>query len=98
MPSAEKGAAPALSTPKAAESSTVERGDAQIVPLALALGEAAALAGLTLGTFRRRSLSAQTPAPIRCGRCVRWRRSDIERWVELGFCNRDEFEARGGSR
>jgi len=24
------------------------------------------------------------PAPVRIGRCVRWRRQDIEKWVERG--------------
>jgi len=24
------------------------------------------------------------PAPVRIGRCVRWRRQDIEKWIEQG--------------
>lgn len=33
------------------------------------------------------------PVPLRCGRAVRWRRSDIERWIGLGCPDRATFEA-----
>jgi excisionase family DNA binding protein len=55
-----------------------------------------------LGVSRRKvwaMLSAgQMPAPVRMGRSVRWRESDIHRWVELGCPSRDEFEAKEGAR
>lgn len=35
----------------------------------------------------------QIPAPVRIGRSVRWRESDIRLWVELGCPNRETFEA-----
>jgi predicted DNA-binding transcriptional regulator AlpA len=94
MTPTDEKAAPALDAPRAAESSTVVGGDGQILALALGLRDAAALAGLSVGTFRRRSVTGQTPAPIRIGRVVRWRRADIVRWVELGFPCRDTFEVR----
>lgn len=33
------------------------------------------------------------PAPLRAGRAVRWRRSDIEAWVAAGMPDRATFEA-----
>ncbi len=33
------------------------------------------------------------PAPLRAGRAVRWRRSDIEAWVAAGMPERAAFEA-----
>lgn len=33
------------------------------------------------------------PAPVRLSRSVRWRASDIARFVELGCPSRDAFEA-----
>ena len=34
------------------------------------------------------------PAPVRIGGSVRWRESDIEKWIELGCCSAAEFRAR----
>jgi predicted DNA-binding transcriptional regulator AlpA len=94
MTPTDEKAAPALDAPRAAGSITVGADDAKILALALSLRDAAALAGLSVGTFRRRSVTGQTPAAIRIGRVVRWRRADIVRWVELGFPCRDTFEGR----
>lgn len=33
------------------------------------------------------------PAPLRAGRAVRWRRSDIESWIAAGMPSREVFEA-----
>lgn len=39
------------------------------------------------------------PAPVRMGRSVRWRESDISRWLELGCPNRERFETlKGGGQ
>lgn len=38
------------------------------------------------------------PAPVRIGRSVRWRKSDIALWVELGCPNRETFEAAKAAR
>lgn len=53
------------------------------------------------GKFSRRHVhklnsTAQIPAPIRIGRCLRWRSSDIAKWIELGCPSRDRFEALNG--
>jgi excisionase family DNA binding protein len=36
------------------------------------------------------------PAPLRAGRAVRWRRSDIEAWVTAGMPDKATFEAQRG--
>jgi len=33
------------------------------------------------------------PVPVRVGRSVRWRSSDIDEWIERGCPSRSEFEA-----
>lgn len=33
-------------------------------------------------TLRRKELAGEIPAPVRTGRIKRWRRSDIDRWME----------------
>ncbi len=37
--------------------------------------------------------SGRLPAPIRLGRSVRWRESDLDRFIALGCPAREEFEA-----
>lgn len=51
-------------------------------------------AGVSAATWWRWDAAGKIPAPIRPTRGVtRWRRSDLERWVELGCPKRREFEA-----
>ena len=33
------------------------------------------------------------PAPVRVAGLVRWRLADIEKWIELGYPDRAQFEA-----
>ncbi|MHC4417865.1 MAG: helix-turn-helix transcriptional regulator [Planctomycetota bacterium] len=50
--------------------------------------------------FRMRS-AGLICAPVRVGAgAIRWRSSDIEKWIELGCCSRKDFEAvtRNGGR
>ena len=37
--------------------------------------------------------SGRLPEPVRLGRWVRWRATDIERWVRMGCPDRERFEA-----
>ncbi len=37
--------------------------------------------------------SARMPDAVRVSRSVRWRAPDIDRWVQLGCPNREDFEA-----
>jgi len=39
--------------------------------------------------------AGRLPAPVRIGRSVRWRATDLDRFIELGCPSRDEFEAAG---
>ena len=41
----------------------------------------------------RLNVSGKIPAPVRIGGSVRWRSSDIERWISLGCPDRRTFEA-----
>ena len=41
--------------------------------------------------FRLNS-SGRIPKPVRIGGSVRWKSSDILRWIELGCCSRAEFD------
>lgn len=45
--------------------------------------------------------AGQLPRPVKLGNCdcVRWRLSDIERWIELGCPSMERFEKmKGGSK
>ena len=44
--------------------------------------------------FRLRSAGLICP-PVRVGRgAIRWRQSDVEKWISIGCCSKSEFEAR----
>jgi len=55
--------------------------------------EAAELCGICRSTWLTLNDTGRTPAPIRLGRRVLWRREDIEMWVSFGCPNRERFEA-----
>jgi len=40
--------------------------------------------------------SGKIPAPIRINGAVRWRQTDIERWVSMGCPDRKTFEVMNG--
>lgn len=37
--------------------------------------------------------SGKTPAPVRIGGSVRWRQSDVERWIQWGCPDKQTFES-----
>ena len=44
--------------------------------------------------FRMRS-AGLICAPLKCGQgAIRWRQSDVEKWIEWGCCSQTEFVAR----
>lgn len=44
--------------------------------------------------FRMRS-AGLICVPLKCGQgAIRWRLSDIEKWISMGCCSKSEFEAR----
>jgi predicted DNA-binding transcriptional regulator AlpA len=45
-------------------------------------GDVAKLLHLDVRTVRRMRLMSQIPDPVRIGNALRWRRRDIERWIE----------------
>ena len=40
----------------------------------------------------RLNVSGKIPSPVRIGGSVRWRKSDIENWLDLDCCDRETFE------
>lgn len=60
--------------------------------LLLSVKQVAQIVASSERTLWRLSDSGQMPSPVRIGRSVRWRRSDILRWVELGCPSRQVFE------
>ncbi len=53
----------------------------------------AEILSLSKRTIFRLDSSGKIPAPIRINGSVRWRESDIQRWVSLGCVDRSKFEA-----
>lgn len=62
-------------------------------PLLVSRFDAAALAGVAIATWDRLVAAGKTPAPVRVGGCVRFRRADVERWIALGCPDRAGFES-----
>lgn len=46
--------------------------------------ESAAYLGISKRSLWRLRDSGRMPAPVRLGRCVRWRRRELEQWVAEG--------------
>lgn len=67
-------------------------------------GEVAELIGLSTSSFDRMTAGGKTPKPVSiAGASVRFRASDIARWIEHGCPARAEFDAltapaKGGKR
>jgi len=53
-------------------------------PLLLTAKDIAALCGVSVRTVWEWRAAGRLPAPIRLGRLIRWRRKDIEDWIEAG--------------
>jgi len=62
--------------------------------LLLSASAAAHAIGISRSQFWKLHASGRVPAPVRIGRRVLWRRSDLEQWVAQGCPSRDRFEAR----
>lgn len=62
-------------------------------PPAILLGEPEILEILGIGRSLWRTLlsAGQTPEPIRLGRRVLWRRTDIEAWIAAGCPSREKM-------
>lgn len=55
--------------------------------------EAANLCRLGLSTWWRFVAGGKTPAPVRIGRAVRWRRDELLAWVDAGCPARSRWES-----
>lgn len=53
--------------------------------------EAARLLGISRSTFMKLHSAGKVPSPLRFGRAVRWRRAEIEAWIEAGAPSRDKW-------
>lgn len=60
---------------------------AQPSPLLIDTAEAAALLGVSQAHARRLADAGQVPGCVRLGRCRRWNRAELVRWIEEG-CKR----------
>ena len=83
-----RNAAPTLLAPiGAAETST-----------AMLIGriDAARLCGVSPASWDRLTSAGKTPASLRLGGRVLWRRSDLDAWITLGLPDRKTFETLTG--
>jgi predicted DNA-binding transcriptional regulator AlpA len=53
-------------------------------PLLISDRAAAALAGVSRAHWHRLRAAGKVPAPVRLGRKVLWRRSELVTWIEAG--------------
>lgn len=60
----------------------------------LSAKEVADVLGVSKRQIFRLKSSGKIPAPVRVGGSVRFRLSDIEKWIEWGCCSQAEFRAR----
>ncbi len=64
-----------------------------VEPLAVPAPEAAKMLGISLSHFYALNSSARLPRPVRFGKSVRWPVSVLNRWLEAGAPNREEWES-----
>lgn len=64
----------------------------------LSVGQVARLTGLSKRTIWRMARESRTPDPVRIGRVVRFRASEVDQWLRLGCPNRAMFNTTKGVR
>jgi len=52
--------------------------------LLMSAGQVAEMLNISTRTLWRLKSAGKLPAPIRIGKCVRWRREDLNTWIEEG--------------
>jgi len=92
---------PIRPTPPDAEPSTDPSADTgqtakpnPLNPLLVSIRDLAVLLSRSEIALHRDDAAGRLPRSIRLGGSKRWRRTDIEAWVEMGCPKRAEFEAR----
>ena len=68
------------------------RKDSRPAALALNAKQAAAMLNISVRQLWRLNSTGQVPKPIRLGNCVRWRKAELEAFVEAGCPTRQEWE------
>jgi predicted DNA-binding transcriptional regulator AlpA len=58
--------------------------DPKLAPLLIREKDLPALLGLSRATIRRAMAAGRFPQCLRIGRCVAWRRADVDRWLANG--------------
>jgi excisionase family DNA binding protein len=64
-------------------------------PLLLNAREVARLLTVSARTVWKLAATERLPAPVRIGRCVRWRAEELRAWVDAGCPSRDMWRAVG---
>lgn len=68
-------------------------------PMLLSVVQVAAMLGVSRAHIWRLHTAGHLPAPLRLGRAVRWRRSELEAWLAAGAPHRDKWrELEPGAR
>lgn len=62
-------------------------------PLMVNARQAAKMLNVSVRQLWRLNKIGSLPKPIRLGRCVRWRRAEIEAFVKAGCPSREEWQA-----
>ena len=55
-----------------------------VTPLLIREKQLPAMLGLSRATIRRAMEAGRFPKCVRIGRCVAWRRADLEAWIDKG--------------
>jgi predicted DNA-binding transcriptional regulator AlpA len=78
---------PTRSTDRLTDAGAAAREQSAPEPLLLSDREAAALLGISRAHFHRLRVTGKVgPEPIPLGRCRRWERDALVRWVSIGKC------------
>ncbi len=71
----------------------IERANADQKPLLIDIVGLGAMLGRSVRSLERDDLAGRLPRPIRLGHSKRWRRDEINAWVEAGCPKRSAWEA-----
>ncbi len=63
-------------------------------PLLVDAKEAARMCGISISTWHTLVAAGKTPAPVRLGRSVKWRRDELVAWIAAGCPARDKWDKR----
>jgi len=71
----------------------MKNAEISITPELLRDKEVARMLGLSTRSVHTMRSCGRLPREVRLGRSLRWRRRDIEKWVEMNCPSREQFEA-----